>query len=224
MALRDVKPTRSELLEIKKKIRLSESGYKLLKMKRDGLILEFFDVLAKARDARTDVAQTYEHAKQTINIAKMVEGVIEVYSAAFALKDRPEIDVSSKNVMGVVVPEVEFTSIRKKIDERGYGIIGTSSHIDDAAAAYEDLLSKVILAAEIETTVKRLLKEIDRTKRRVNALEFRVIPDLKEAEGFITFRLEEMERENIFRLKKIKSHAGEAESAEMVPESNSSAL
>ncbi len=213
MALRDVKPTRSELLEIKKKIRLSESGYKLLKMKRDGLILEFFDVLEKARDARSDVAQTYDHAKQTINIAKMVEGVIEVYSAAFALKDRPEIDVSSKNVMGVVVPEVEFTSIRKKIDERGYGIIGTSSHIDDAAAAYEDLLSKVILAAEIETTVKRLLKEIDRTKRRVNALEFRVIPDLKEAEGFITFRLEEMERENIFRLKKIKSHAGEAESA-----------
>ncbi|MGZ4919311.1 MAG: V-type ATP synthase subunit D [Halobacteriota archaeon] len=224
MALRDVKPTRSELLEIKKKIRLSESGYKLLKMKRDGLILEFFDVLEKARDARTDVAQTYEHARETINIAKMVEGVIEVYSAAFALKDRPEIDVSSKNVMGVVVPEVEFNPIRKKIDERGYGIIGTSSVIDDAAAAYEDLLSKVILAAEIETTVKRLLKEIERTKRRVNALEFRVIPDLKEAEGFIAFRLEEMERENIFRLKKIKSHAREADSAEMVPESSSSAL
>ncbi|MGZ4903266.1 MAG: V-type ATP synthase subunit D [Halobacteriota archaeon] len=224
MALRDVKPTRSELLEIKKKIRLSESGYKLLKMKRDGLILEFFDVLEKARDARTDVAQTYEHARETINIAKMVEGVIEVYSAAFALKDRPEIDVSSKNVMGVVVPEVEFNPIRKKIDERGYGIIGTSSGIDDAAAAYEDLLSKVILAAEIETTVKRLLKEIERTKRRVNALEFRVIPDLKEAEGFIAFRLEEMERENIFRLKKIKSHAREADSAEMVPESSSSAL
>ncbi|MGZ4935276.1 MAG: V-type ATP synthase subunit D [Halobacteriota archaeon] len=224
MALRDVKPTRSELLEIKKKIRLSESGYKLLKMKRDGLILEFFDVLEKARDARTDVAQTYEHARETINIAKMVEGVIEVYSAAFALKDRPEIDVSSKNVMGVVVPEVEFNPIRKKIDERGYGIIGTSSVIDDAAAAYEDLLSKVILAAEIETTVKRLLKEIERTKRRVNALEFRVIPDLKEAEGFIAFRLEEMERENIFRLKKIKSHAREADSAEMVPESSASAL
>ncbi len=221
MALRDVKPTRSELIEIKKRIRLAESGYKLLKMKRDGLILEFFDVLEKARDARTDVAQTYEQASETINIAKMVEGIIEVYSAAFALKDRPEIGLTSKNVMGVVVPEVEFTAIKKKIDERGYGIIGTSSHIDDAAAAYEDLLSKIILAAEIETTVKRLLKEIDRTKRRVNALEFRVIPDLKEAEGFITFRLEEMERENIFRLKKIKSHAGEAESAEMIPESNS---
>lgn len=224
MALRDVKPTRSELLEVKKKIRLSESGYKLLKMKRDGLILEFFDVLERARDARSDVAQTYENAREKINIAKMVEGVIEVYSAAFALKDRPEIEVSSKNVMGVVVPEVEFVPIRKKIDERGYGIIGTSSHIDDAAAGYEELLSKIILAAEIETTVKRLLNEIERTKRRVNALEFRVIPDLKEAEGFITFRLEEMERENIFRLKKIKSHAAEAGSAEMVPESDSLAL
>ncbi|MGZ4864288.1 MAG: V-type ATP synthase subunit D [Halobacteriota archaeon] len=211
MALRDIKPTRSELLEIKKKIILSESGYKLLKMKRDGLILEFFDVLEKAKDASMDLANTYKIAKEKIDVAKMVEGVIEVYSAAFALKQNPEVTLTSKSLMGVVVPEIESTAINQSIDERGYGIIGTSSAIDEAAAAYEALLEKVIRAAEVETAVKRLLIEIERIKRRVNALEFRVIPDLKEAEAFIVFRLEEMERENIFRLKKIKIKAASLE-------------
>lgn len=211
MALREVKPTRSELLEIKKKIRLSESGYKLLKMKRDGLILEFFDVLEKAKDASIDLANKYKIAKEKIDVAKMVEGVIEVYSAAFALKHKPEVTLTSRSLMGVVVPEVSFTGIAQDIDERGYGIIGTSSAIDEAAAAYEELLDKIIRAAEVETAVKRLLMEIERIKRRVNALEFRVIPDLKEAEAFIVFRLEEMERENIFRLKKIKIKAEASE-------------
>jgi len=180
-------------------------------MKRDGLILEFFDVLEKAKDASMDVANSYRTAKEKIDIAKMVEGVIEVYSAAFALKHKPEVVLTSRSLMGVIVPEVDFTAVSKSIDERGYGIIGTSSAIDEAAAAYEELLDKVIRTAEIETTVKRLLMEIERIKRRVNALEFRVIPDLKEAEAFIRFRLEEMERENIFRLKKIKIKAERAE-------------
>jgi V/A-type H+-transporting ATPase subunit D len=208
MALREVKPTRSELLEIKKKIRLSESGYNLLKMKRDGLLLEFFDVRESI-----DLANAYKIAKEKIDVAEMVEGVIEVYSAAFALKHKPEVTLTSRSLMGVTVPEVSFATISKSIDERGYGIIGTSSAIDEAAAAYEELLDKIIRAAEVETAVKRLLMEIERIKRRVNALEFRVIPDLKEAEAFIMFRLEEMERENIFRLKKIKKKAASSESA-----------
>ena len=213
MALREVKPTRSELLEIKKKIQLSESGYNLLKMKRDGLLLEFFDVLEKAKDASMDLANSYKIAKEKIDIAEMVEGVIEVYSAAFALKHKPEITLTSRSLMGVTVPEVSFTEISHSIDERGYGIIGTSSAIDEAAAAYEELLDKIIRTAEVETAVKRLLMEIERIKRRVNALEFRVIPDLKEAEAFIMFRLEEMDRENIFRLKKIKIKTASSESS-----------
>jgi V/A-type H+-transporting ATPase subunit D len=213
MALREVKPTRSELLEIKKKIQLSESGYNLLKMKRDGLLLEFFDVLEKAKDASMDLANSYKIAKEKIDIAEMVEGVIEVYSAAFALKHKPEITLTSRSLMGVTVPEVSFTEISHSIDERGYGIIGTSSAIDEAAGAYEELLDKIIRTAEVETAVKRLLMEIERIKRRVNALEFRVIPDLKEAEAFIMFRLEEMERENIFSLKKIKKKTASSEAA-----------
>jgi len=91
--------------------------------------------------------------------------------------------------------------------ERGYGILGTSAVIDEAAEAFEDLVEAVIEAAEIETTMKRLLDEIESTKRRVNALEFKVIPELTEARDFIKMRLDEMEREELFRLKKIKARS-----------------
>jgi V/A-type H+-transporting ATPase subunit D len=113
--------------------------------------------------------------------------------------------------MGVVVPQVESRSVTKKITERGYGIIGSRSAIDDAVNAYENLVEDIVVAAEIETTIRKLLVDIEKTKRRVNALEFKVIPDLTEAAAFITFRLEEMERENTFRLKMIKKKGQKAD-------------
>lgn len=204
MDVNDVKPTRSELIELKKKIKLSESGHKLLKMKRDGLILEFFEILNKAKDVRSELDASFKDASERIGIAKSVEGVIIVKSTAFALKDAPQIEVESHNIMGVVVPKIESSSIRKAINKRGYGVLGTSSYIDEAADSYEILVEKIILAAEIETTMKRLLDDIEKTKRRVNALEFKVIPELTAAMVFIQLRLEEMERENTFRLKRIK--------------------
>ena len=207
MAQKEVKPTRSELLQIKKKIKLTRAGHKILKMKRDGLVLEFFKILEQAKEIRQKVVDDYQVAMDKIAIAKAVDGVLAVQSAAFALKSHPEIKLRSKNVMGLVVPEIEATSIKSKVDERGYGVIGTSSYIDEAADAFENLAETIVLAAEVETTMKRLLDEVEKTKRRVNALEYRVIPDLQEAEAFIEFRLEEMERENIFRLKRIKQKA-----------------
>jgi len=204
MGVNEVKPTRSELIELKKKIKLSESGHKLLKMKRDGLILEFFEILNKAKDVRSELDASFKEASEKIGIAKSVEGTITVKSTAFALKDAPQIEVESHNIMGVVVPKIESSSIRKAINKRGYGVLGTSSYIDEAADSYEILVEKIILAAEIETTMKRLLDDIEKTKRRVNALEFKVIPDLTEGMKFIQLRLEEMERENTFRLKRIK--------------------
>lgn len=203
----DVKPTRSELLEIKKKIKLTKSGYKILKMKRDGLILEFFKILEQAKDIRDKVNRDYEEAMERIAVAKAVDGAIAVQSAAFALKTHPELSLRSKNIMGIVVPEIEANSIRTPMDKRGYGVIGTSVYIDEAAKAFEDLVETIIEAAEIETTMKKLLDEIEKTKRRVNALEFKVIPELQEAESFIRLRLEEMERENTFRLKRVKQKA-----------------
>lgn len=205
MAIKDnIKPTRSELIDLKKKIKLSQSGHKLLKMKRDGLILELFAILDKAKDVRAEVEKQFAIASQKLAIAKSVEGVVVVKSTAFALKDTPKLELVSKNVMGVVVPKIEASSVHKKLDKHGYGIIGTSSRIDEAVDANEILVEKIILAAEIETTMKRLLEDIEKTKRRVNALEFRVIPELSDAKDFIVLRLEEMERENTFRLKRIK--------------------
>lgn len=204
MGVNDVKPTRSELIELKKKIKLSESGHKLLKMKRDGLILEFFEILSKAKDVQSELNTSFKEASEKIGIAKSVEGTITVKSTAFALKDAPYIEVESINIMGVVVPKIESSSVRKPMNKRGYGVLGTSSYIDEAADSYEILVENIILAAEIETTMKRLLDDIEKTKRRVNALEFKVIPELSEAMIFIQLRLEEMERENTFRLKRIK--------------------
>ncbi|VVB90915.1 V-type ATP synthase subunit D [uncultured archaeon] len=205
MAIKDnIKPTRSELIDLKKRIKLSQSGHKLLKIKRDRLILELFAILEKAKDVRVELEKQFTVASQKLAIAKSVEGVVVVKSTAFALRDTPKLELVSKNVMGVVVPKIEATSIHKKLDEHGYGIIGTSSRIDEAVDTYEILVEKIILAAEIETTMKKLLEDIEKTKRRVNALEFKVIPELTDAKNFIVLRLEEMERENTFRLKRIK--------------------
>ena len=205
MAVQDIKPTRSELIELKRKIKLSESGHKLLKMKRDGLILEFFEILKKAKTVRAELDELFISSMEKVNVAKSVEGIVTVKSIAFSFKDTPGLEVESKNVMGVVVPKIESSSVRKAINERGYGIIGTSSRIDEATEAFEHLVDKIILAAEIETTIKKLLDDIEKTKRRVNALEFKVIPELTEARDFIILRLDEMERENTFRLKRIKA-------------------
>jgi V/A-type H+-transporting ATPase subunit D len=205
MSIKDnIKPTRSELIDLKKKIKLSQGGHKLLKMKRDGLILELFEILEKAKDIRSEVEKQFALASLKIAIAKSVEGVVVVKSTAFALKDNPKLELQSKNVMGVVVPKIEASSVHKNLQDHGYGIIGTSSRIDEAVESYEILVEKIILAAEIETTMKKLLEDIEKTKRRVNALEFKVIPELGEARDFIVLRLEEMERENTFRLKRIK--------------------
>ena len=207
MALRDIKPTRSELIALKRRIKLSERGYNILKMKRDGLILEFFKVLQQAKDSRGALMERYTHAMEMIALAETVEGAIGVKAAAFSTADIPGIPVKSKNIMGVVVPEIEASSVRKGVLDRGYGMLGTSAVIDETAEAFEDLLEAIIEAAEIETTMKRLLDEIESTKRRVNALEFKVIPELSEARDFIKMRLDEMEREELFRLKRVKARS-----------------
>jgi V/A-type H+-transporting ATPase subunit D len=204
MAL-DVKPTRSELIQLKKRIQLSERGHKLLKMKRDGLIIEFFKILNQARNVRTELDAAFLKAEEKINLASAVNGMVAVRSVAFTAKESPEIRLSGKNIMGVVVPKISSTGVKKTLLERGYGIIGTNSYIDETADSYEDLVEKIITAAELETTMKRLLNEIEKTKRRVNALEFKIIPELIATMKYIRFVLEEMERENTFRLKRVKA-------------------
>jgi V/A-type H+-transporting ATPase subunit D len=211
---KDVKPTRKNLMAIEDRIELSERGHDTLEQKRDGLIMEFMDILDQAQDVRSDVSETYETAQRKIDMARAMEGDVAVRGAAAALKEHPEITTQSKNIMGVVVPQIESSKVRKSLDERGYGLLGSSARIDEAADAYEALLEKIILAAEVETAMKKMLTEIETTKRRVNALEFTLLPNLYENQEYIEQKLEEQEREEIFRMKKIKAKKEEEEKEE----------
>jgi V/A-type H+-transporting ATPase subunit D len=202
---KDVKPTRKELMQIEDRIDLSERGHDTLEKKRDGLIMEFMDILDQAQDVREDVEANYAEAQRAIDMARAMEGDVAVRGAAAALKEHPELTTQSKNIMGVVVPQIESSKVRKSLDERGYGVMGTSARIDEAADAYEELIENIILAAEVETAMKKMLEEIETTKRRVNALEFKLLPDLYDNKEYIEQKLEEQEREEIFRMKKIKN-------------------
>ncbi len=184
----DIKPTRSEFIDTKRKIKLSQNGYKILKMKRDGLIMEFFKILEQAKDSRGALMTNYLRSQEMMAIANTIEGTIGVKAAAFSVRENPEITLKSKNIMGVVVPDISSTKVRKGIADRGYGVIGTTPVIDDTAKAFEELVEAIIKSAEIETTMKRLLNEIESTKRRVNALEFKVIPQLIVTRDFIKMR------------------------------------
>ena len=204
MAL-DIKPTRSELIKLKARIKQTKNGYKLLKMKRDGLFHEFRQLLSVMIEAKKDLTNAYRLAKTRIDLANAIEGGLAVRAAAIANSAHPEVEVERRNIMGVVVPSVSGTNLKSTFSERGIGFIGSSPYIDEASDSFSDLIEKIVTAAEMEATLKRLLAEIEATKRRVNALEFKVIPELEEAKVFIQLRLEEMEREETFRLKRFKN-------------------
>ena len=195
------------LIALKRRMKTAQTGHSLLKMKRDGLMIEFFEVLNKAKTVRKELVEALIKAEQRLNMAKATEGTIAISSVAYSLQKEPAIQLQSRNIMGVVVPKIAAESVQKKMYERGYGIIGTSAAIDEAAEAYETLLDKVILAAEVETALIRLVEDIDSTKRRVNALEFKVIPDIKDTIKFISMALEEMERDNVVKLKMLKANS-----------------
>ncbi len=204
MAL-DITPTRSELINLKRRIKQTKNGYKLLKMKRDGLFHEFRTLLSDMIKAKRELTESYVLAKSRIDLANAIEGGLKVRSAAIANSASPEVEVERRNIMGVVVPSVSGTNLKQAFGERSIGFTGSSPYIDEAAESFGNLIERMVKAAEMEATLKRLLAEIEATKRRVNALEFKVIPELEEARVFIQLRLEEMEREETFRLKRFKN-------------------
>ena len=123
---------------------------------------------------------------------------------ALAVKTVSGINVSVKNVMGVRIPEIRGRDVKKRLTERGYSIVGTSAKIDEAAGAFENSLEMVIKLAETENSLKRLVREIEKTKRRVNALEHILIPKLKGQVKLIAMRLEGLERDQFIALKMVK--------------------
>jgi len=210
----EVQPTRMELIKLRRRIKMATRGHALLKMKRDGLIMEFRQILEEAKQVIGGMIEKYQKAQEKMTLAKAVDGTLAVRAVSIACTAEPQFTIKKKNIMGVTVPVIKRKPVRRKIVDREYGVTSTTARIDEAVAAYEELVDAILEVAEIETTVKRLVEEIDKTRRRVNALEFRVIPGMEETARFITFKLEELDRETIISLKKLKAKMAAREEAE----------
>jgi V/A-type H+-transporting ATPase subunit D len=197
-------PTRMELIRKNSQIRLAEQGRDLLREKMDALIQEFFRVMQTVSRSRDELEAMADVAQQSLLTALATDDPVTVKSASFATKRGLSLDIKGKNIMGVPVPVIEKKRISKSVFERGYSIIGTSGRIDEAAEKFEGELDLVIGLAETETALKRIGGEIQMTRRRVNALEQVLIPQLKSQAKYIENTIDEREREDLFRLKKVK--------------------
>ena len=204
MPVDDIKPTRFGLLIVRRRMALAERIHRLLAMKLDGMMLELVRLTDQTARERRMLEEQYRRAREMVAVAAMMEGATGVLLAALSVETSPTYTTGHRNVFGVRLPDLEPVMVKKTLAQRGYGILGTSSVIDDAADAYEDLLMAIITSAELEGGIKRLLDDIERTRRRVNALEFKVIPDLTETLRFIENQRDEMERQEWTRLRRIK--------------------
>jgi V/A-type H+-transporting ATPase subunit D len=203
--MEQVKPTRMELMRKKAQIKLAEQGRDLLREKMDALIQEFFKILNTVSNSRDELEQVSREADLALMIAQAVDDPVALKSASFATRKSVTVDITGKNIMGVPVPVIEKKRISKSMLERGYGIISTSGRIDETAERFEAELDLLIQLAETETAMRRLGSEIQMNRRRVNALEQILIPELKSQAKYIKNAIEEREREDLFRLKKVKS-------------------
>jgi V/A-type H+-transporting ATPase subunit D len=199
-----VSPTRMELIRRRAQIRLATAGRDLLREKMDALIREFFRTMESVSRSRGDLEGILDAARHSLSIAQAVDDPVAVRSASFASKRGIFLDIRGKNIMGVPVPLIEKKRVARSVIERGYGITGVSGRIDEAAERYEQALDLVIILAETETALQRLGGEIRMTRRRVNALEQVVIPNLEHQARSIEATIEEREREDLFRLKRVK--------------------
>ncbi len=200
MASKTIIATRMELLKLKKKIKLAQKGHKLLKEKRDALIGEFFTLMEGLKTQRKDVDYALEKAFKSLSLSTAISGSDEIKRAAYSTDEMGEIVQKKNTIMGVSVPIFEFES---KID-RKYSHLSTNVELDTASRYFDKALNKMVKLAELEATATKLADEIKKTKRKVNALEQRLIPNLNKDIIYIKMRLEEMERENFSRLKVIK--------------------
>jgi V/A-type H+-transporting ATPase subunit D len=202
--MEQVNPTRMELLKKRAQIRLAEQGRDLLREKMDALIREFFKIMDTVSITRDKLEILAEAAQRSLIVALAVDDSVALKSASFATRTGFTLDITGKNVMGVPVPVIEKKRLSRSIFERGYSILGVSGRIDEVAEKYETELDLVVELAETETALKRLGGELQMTRRRVNALEQVLIPDLKRQAKYIENTIDEREREDLFRLKKVK--------------------
>ncbi len=200
-----LKPTRMELIRLKERVKLAERGRDLLKEKRDALVLEFFDVMRLVREAREAANRATARAHRALSICYAALGTAETRQISTYSRGKPETSLGSRNVMGVVVPVLEFSSSRKGLVDRGQPLLGGSSRLDEASGAFEEALDSILGLATAEERARRIARELEKTKRRVSALDHIIVPKLQASIRLIEDRLEELERENFSRLKRIKA-------------------
>jgi len=201
MILPGTKTTRMELLALKNRMKLAERGHDLLREKRDSLIMEFFNIIAEIKDSREKVDESLAEAFSALTQAKMIMGPARVIEFAYASKFEADLKISTRSMMGVRVPVL---SVEQHSSELPYSLSDSSTKFDVMGEKFKEALKAIVQLAEIESTVKRLALEIERTKRRVSALETVVIPRLDATVRFVKLALEERDREDFVRLKMVR--------------------
>ncbi len=202
--LTDARQTRVDLLTVNRRLLLADRGRRYLEMKREVLTLELIRHSKEIASRMDRFREIYRHAQDTIAIAEMMEGSFGLTIAAVSVEDVPELAMGKHNLMGLAVPVFSAEHVKKDLMTRGYGLLGTSSVIDEAAEQYEEVVEAIVRVAESKATLVLLLNEIDRLTRRVNALKKRIIPNLMETRSWIEFQKEEQERYEKVKLLYVK--------------------
>ena len=204
MALIRVNPTRMELTRLKKQLRTSMKGHKLLKDKRDDLMKKFLALIRENKELREAVEEKIKGVYEGFVIAGAVMSPEALDEALMMPKQSVELEVGSQNMMSVNVPVFTFHTSGKESDIYPYGFVGTSGELDNSVAALSEVLPYMLKLAQMEKSAQLLAEEIEKTRRTVNALEYVRIPDLQQTIKYIKMKLEENERGNTTRLMKIK--------------------
>jgi len=209
MAVR-VNPTRMELTRLKKRLVTAVRGHKLLKDKRDEMVRQFMIHIRKNHALRLEVEKAVSDVSAKFSVAKAQMGALRVSEALLYPARAAVYEVGEHNVMSVDVPTIRYTGQQDKATDIPYAFTFTSSSLDRAVVELSDLLPKLLELAECEKTCNLLADEIEKTRRRVNALEYVMIPEMQENIKFITMKLEENDRASTVRLMKAKDMIAKA--------------
>lgn len=205
MAKTHVNPTRMELTRLKKKLQTATRGHKLLKDKRDELMRQFLDLVRENKALREKVEAGIAKANQNFMLARATMQEEVLNAALLAPRQEVYLEVGKKNVMSVDVPVFSYhTKTPDANDIYPYGYAFTSADLDDAVASLQDVFQDLLHLAECEKSCQLLACEIEKTRRRVNALEHVMIPEMQENIKYIVMKLDENERSTQIRLMKVK--------------------
>lgn len=197
----EVSATRMELLKLKKRLGLADRGHKLLKRKQDELMRQFLERVEQIGDLRRRIEEGLAAAHKGFLMARSVMDRESMEESIMFPNQRLSLNVSTVPVMNLRLPKFD---VKSQGNVYSYGLSNTSAELDSALGAYSELLPEMLKLSEIERGVELLANEIETTRRRVNALEYILIPNLEETIKYITMRLEEIERSNLSRLMKVK--------------------